>query len=179
MKNQLLLLILASNFMFSPLIGQNSHDEASKGKESLHHKNDIAGFVGATYIFETGFVLPTFGVEYVRKINSHIGLGVIAEIEVGSHIISMNEETHQEDEVSRESAFLMAPTVYFMVGDFIGSIGYGVELEKNENLGLLKISAMYALHLKNENWIVVPSVSYDYTSRFCGLVYGFCVARSF
>lgn len=179
MKNQLLLLILVSNLMFSPLLGQNSHNEASKGKESLHHKNDLAGFIGATYIFETGFVLPTFGVEYVRKINSHIGIGAIAEIEVGSHIISMNEETLEEDEVSRESAFLIAPTVYFMAGNFIGSIGYGVELEKNENLALLKISAMYALPLKNENWIFVPNVSYDYTSRFCGLVYGFSVARSF
>lgn len=184
MKVQLLLLVLLSNYLVNPLIAQDSHTEdshenASHGKVTLHHKNDIGGFVGATYMFESGFVLPTFGVEYVRKLNSYIGVGVIAEIEVGSHIIAMNEETHEEEEVSRQSAFLIAPAVYFVAGNFVGSVGYGVELEKMENLGLLKISAMYLLYLNNKNWLAVPSVSWDCTSRFNGLVYGFSVVRAF
>ena len=148
-------------------------------QEHPHHKNDIAGFAGATYICESGFFLPTFGIEYVRSVNSFMGIGVIGEIEVGSHIISKNENSHESIEVNRESAFLLCPAIYFKTGNFVTSVGYGIEFEKSENLALLKVSLMYSLYLQDERWIVLPNISWDHTIHFNGLVYGVSFARVF
>lgn len=182
-KTALIALAILINTQFNLLIAQDHSSEyKNKNKASSGHllnKNDIAGFAGATYIFGSGFILPTFGIEYVRNLNSLIGIGFIAEIEVGSHIIAVDETCHEEHELSRESAFLLLPAIYFKTGHFVTSIGYGIELEKHENLGLLKISAMYVLELKNDNWLVVPSVSWDHTNKFDGIVYGFSIARRF
>jgi hypothetical protein len=180
MKNLLIiaLLILISPLL-APLNAQEHSGKHTSASEHFSHKNDIAGFAGGTYIIESGFFLPTFGIEYVRKINSYFGVGVITEIELGSHIISTDEDTHEQKEVNRESAFLVLPALYFKAGNFVTSIGYGIEFEKNENLGLLKLSAMYVLELKNDKWIVIPSISWDHTDKFNGLVYGVSLARRF
>lgn len=182
-KIAILALLFLISVNFNTLIAQDhssDHPSTDQANSShFSHKNEIAGFAGATYIFESGFVLPTFGVEYIRNINSFIGIGIIAEIEVGSHIIGEDECCHQEHELSREQAFLLLPAIYFKTGNFVTSFGYGVELEKNENLGLLKISAMYILELMNDKWIVVPNISWDHTAKFDGLVYGFSIARRF
>lgn len=170
-----LLINLNNNLLFS----QEHSTDHNATKETLHHKNKLAGFVGATYIFKSGFVLPTIGVEYVHKMNSNLGIGIISEFEIGSHIISINEEMHEEIEVERESAFLILPALYYINGHFVLSAGYGVEFEKSENLGLFKLTAMYVLELKNEAWIVIPNISWDHTNRFDGLVYGFSIARHF
>ena len=161
-------------------IKAQDHSTQSPSKENhFDHKNDIAGFAGATYILESGFYLPTFGVEYVRKINPNFGVGVIAEIEVGCHIISIDEDSHESVEVNRESAFLLLPALYFKTGNIVASVGYGVEFEKTENLALLKLSLMYCLRLQDENWVVAPNVSWDHTIHFNGLVYGVSIARLF
>ena len=173
---------LLSALISSTIISLNAQEHnAHSNKNIAHHihKNDVAGFIGATYIFESGFVLPTFGVEYVRKLNPYFGIGAIAEMEVGSHIISMDQSSNEQAEVERESAFLLLPALYFTTGKFVASIGYGVELEKSQNLGLLKVTAYYVLDLKKDYWYAIPSLSWDYTSQFNGLVYGFNIARSF
>lgn len=174
----IVLLILIST-RFSPILAQEHSEDHKSSLEQSDNKNEIGGFFGSTYIIESGFVLPTVGLEYVREINSYFGIGIIAEVELGSHIIAIDEETQEEEEVSRESASLLLPAIYFTVHNFVISIGYGIEFEKNENLGLLKLTAMYVLELKNDKWIVVPAFSWDYTSRFNGLVYGFSVGRRF
>lgn len=171
--------LLALLISFSITTSKAQEHDSNKSMAHHVHHNDLAAFFGATYIFESGFVLPTFGIEYVRKINPHFGVGFISEIELGSHIISMDEISHEEAELIRESALLILPALYFQTGNFITSVGYGVELEKNENLGLFKLTAMYVLKLKQDTWFVVPSVSWDYTTKFNGLVYGFNIAKAF
>jgi hypothetical protein len=178
MKNSILILFILISFSSFNLKAQEEHESGLPSRH-LEHKNDLVGFFGATYIFNSGFVLPTFGLEYVRKLNNHIGIGVISEFEVGSHIITYNENTENEMEVDRESATLLLPAIYFRAGEFVASIGYGVELEKSKNLGLLKVSLSYMLPLKKEYWYIIPNMSWDHTSEFNGLVYGFSVARSF
>lgn len=161
------------------IIAQDHSFHPPSKENHIEHKNDIAGFAGATYICESGFFLPTFGIEYVRRINSFMGIGVIGEIEVGSHIISKNEYSHETIEINRETAILLCPALYFKSGNFVASVGYGVEFEKSENLALLKISLMYSLKLQDERWIVLPNISWDHTIHFNGLVYGVSFARVF
>lgn len=173
----LLSLIIITNANFSNLLAQEHKENHKSNSTAFHHKNDIAGFFGATYIIESGFLLPTIGLEYVRKINSFIGIGIIGEVELGSHIITIDEHSHEKTEINRETAFLLLPSIYFITGNFVFSGGYGIEFEKNENLVLTRLSLMYILELKNELWFVVPSFSWDHTKHFNGLVYGFSIAR--
>jgi hypothetical protein len=115
----------------------------------------------------------------MKPTNSNFGVGIISEIEIGSHIITTDESSHEQVEVNRESAILLLPSLYFITGNLVFSAGYGIEFEKSENIGLFKLSAMYILHLKNDGWHVIPNISWDHTRLFDGLVYGFSVGRSF
>ena len=156
-----------------------------KAKESQHEvaleegKNEIGFSIGTTYIFESGFILPTFGIEYLHELNSSLAIGLLSEIELGSHIISMNEEINEMIELERKCAVLVLPVLYYQMGNFGLYAGYGIEFEQEENLGLFKVGASYVLKLKNEDWAIVPSVSWDHTKLFEAFVYGFTFAKRF
>ncbi|RLD21786.1 MAG: hypothetical protein DRI71_08425 [Bacteroidetes bacterium] len=154
----------------NPLFAQLEYNEET---HKVEHKNAIALFVGNTIIAPSGFNLPTIGVEYVREVNYFIGAGLIAEVEIGSHIVLENEEGYMVSEVERKGALLVLPAIFFRLHKgLILSAGYGVEFENHENLGLLKVSLEYELFLKNPRWIVLPTVSWDHTHLFNGFVYG-------
>lgn len=153
-----------------PVFAQFEHNEES---HKVEHKNAVALFVGNTIISPSGFNLPTIGVEYVREINFFLGIGLIAEVELGSHVVQMSEQGTVISEVDREGAFLVLPAVFVRLHKgLILSGGYGVEFEHKENLGLLKISLEYELFLENPRWVVLPTISWDHTHLFNGFVYG-------
>jgi hypothetical protein len=159
-------LVLLSN----PLFAQIEHNEET---HKVEHKNAAALFVGSTIIAPSGFNLPTIGVEYVREINHIIGIGIIAELEIGSHVVQKNEDGDMVSEVHREGAFLVLPSAFVRIyKGLILNAGYGVEFESNENLGLLKVGLEYSLTLQNPRWKVLPTVSWDHTKHFDGFVYG-------
>jgi hypothetical protein len=136
--------------------------------------------VGNTSIVQSGFHLPTVGLEYVREIKPNFGLGIIAEYEMGTHIVQENEAGQVVSEVEREEAFLILPSAFIRIyKGLIFSAGYGVEFEHNENLALTKIGLEYALPLQNSKWKAVPAVSWDHTHLFDGVVYGFMIGCSF
>ena len=169
----LALLVLISN----PLFAQLEHNEES---HKVEHKNAAALFVGNTIISPTGFNLPTIGVEYVRELHHYVGIGLIAEVEIGSHIVQKDEEGEMISEVHREGAFLVLPSAFFRIyKGLILYAGYGVEFESHENLGLLKVGLEYKLTLQNPRWIVLPTVSWDHTKHFDGFVYGVNFAYKF
>jgi hypothetical protein len=159
-------LVLLSNPLFAQI-------ELNEESHKVEHKNAAALFVGNTIIAPSGFNLPTIGVEYVREINHTVGIGIIAEVEIGSHIVQKNEEGEMISEVHRKGAFLILPTAFIRIyKDLILNAGYGVEFESHENLGLLKVGLEYKLALQNPRWIVLPTVSWDHTRLFDGFVYG-------
>jgi hypothetical protein len=165
------LLFLAVSFLSTNLLFAQ-HDETKESHET-EAKNEIALFVGNTIIAHSGFNLPTIGVEYVREINHFIGVGVISEIELGSHVIQTDDTGDVVGDVRREGALLILPTVFFKVKkSLVIYAGYGVEFETNENLGLLKVGLKYKLILQNPRWMVFPDVSWDHTRLFDGFVYG-------
>jgi hypothetical protein len=159
-------LVLLSN----PLIAQFEHNEES---HKVVHKNAAALFVGSTIISPSGFNLPTIGLEYVREVNYFIGVGIISEVEIGSHIVQKSEDGVTMAEVERKGAFLILPAVFVRLHKgLILSGGYGVEFENHENLGLLKVTLEYEFFLEHPRWIVLPTISWDHTHLFDGFVYG-------
>ncbi|GEM_PF-7069085 len=170
MKPQSLTFLLAALVFSNPLYAQHKDKEVA---HEVNRKNDISVFVGNTIIAQSGFNLPTVGIEYVHEITHHFGIGVIAEAEIGSHIIEKNENGDIISRVDREGAILVLPTAFFNVYKGLTFYaGYGVELEKRENLGLMKVGLEYKFALKNPRWMVLPNVSWDHTRLFDGVVYG-------
>jgi hypothetical protein len=168
--NRNLKIIAVLALLSNPLFAQFEHNEET---HKVEHKNAAALFVGTTIIKPSGFNLPTIGLEYVREVNYFLGIGIITEVEIGSHIVQKNEDGSAETEVERKGAFLVLPAVYVrLLKGLVLSGGYGVEFEDNENLGLLKVSLGYELFLEHPRWIIVPSISWDHTKHFDGLVYG-------
>lgn len=165
----LIIIILFSAFGFNAK-AQYEHNEDS---HVIKHHNAVAIFVGNTMIRPSGFNLPTIGLEYIREINDHLGIGIMSEVELGSHIIQIDEHNGTKTEVERHSAALIIPSVFLRVyKGLIVTVGYGVELEKNENLGLSKVSLEYKLYMNNNRFLVLPTVSWDHTSKFNGIIYG-------
>ena len=168
--NRTLKIIAVLALLSNPLFAQFEHNEES---HKVDHKNAAALFVGSTIITPSGFNLPTIGMEYVREVNYFIGVGIISEVEIGSHIVQKSEDGTAETEVERKGAFLVLPAVFIRLHKgLILSGGYGVEFEDNENLGLIKVSLEYEFFLEHPRWIVLPTISWDHTQHFNGFVYG-------
>ena len=175
--NRSLYIIVFLVLPFGTMFAQTKHFQEP---HKVEYKNVIALFAGNTIIAPSGFNLPTIGVEYAREINHIIGIGLIAEVEIGSHIVQVDEEGEMSSEMHRSGAFLVLPSVFFRVyKGLILSAGYGVEFEDKENLSLLKLGLAYKLTLENPRWAVLPSVSWDHTKHFEGFVYGINFAYKF
>jgi hypothetical protein len=168
--NRNLKIIAVLTLLSNPLFAQFEHNEET---HKVEHKNAATIFVGTTIIHPSGFNLPTIGIEYVREVNYFLGVGLISEVEIGSHIVQKNEDGTAETEVERSGAFLVLPAVFIRLHKgLILSGGYGVEFENHENLGLLKVSLEYEFFLEHPRWIVLPTISWDHTKLFDGFVYG-------
>ncbi len=167
-----LLFVLGLVLCFNQLFAQQTHhvEKENLEKEPKH----LAGiFIGNTIIVQSNYQMPTVGIEYIRELNHRIGIGLLAEFEIGSHIIQKNEAGIVIAEVERESAFLLLPSVFVKVyKGLILTTGYGVEFEKNENIALFKLGLEYKLKMNNPKWAIFPQVSWDHTKIFDGVVYG-------
>jgi len=178
MKGTILLAIVT--WIYSPSFAQDHQEEIHETTGEEERSNFLGLLIGNTIFVQSGFQVPTIGLEYVREITPRVGIGLVSELEIGSHIIQKNEEGKVVSEVKREGAFLLLPSVF--VRAYKGLIvvaGYGVEFEKNENLGLLKVSLEYKLRMFNPDWYVLPGVSWDHTRLFDGIVYGVTFAYAF
>lgn len=158
---------------FITLIVFGAYQSVAQEHVNEHPANFVGFFVGNTIIVESGFQIPTVGVEYVREIAPNIGIGIVAEYEFGSHIVQKNEGGSIISEVEREGAFLILPSAFFkLYKGLILTVGYGIELEKHENLAMSKVGLEYKFQMHDPNWIILPSVSWDHTELFDGVVYG-------
>lgn len=164
------IVVLLSYF---PLYAQHENESVKENETEHEASNFVGAFVGNTIITQSGFNLPTIGVEYVRELTPRFGIGLSAELELGSHVIQKDETGDIISEVRREQAILVLPSVFYRVyKELILSAGYGIEFEKNENLGLLKLGVEYRFKMHNPDWVILPQVSWDHTNLFDGVVYG-------
>jgi hypothetical protein len=180
---KVLFIVLFTAVCFTCLLAQQHPTEQHQQTEKPERKNFIGLFLGNTVLYQTNIHLPTVGVEYVREITPRFGVGAILEVEIGYQVI--NDKTSQNPSTlyKRETAVLFQPAVFFRVyKGLIFNAGYGVEFENSEHekiLPLFKIGLEYQLHMQNPNWMVLPSLSWDHTSHYDGVVYGVVFAYKF
>jgi len=175
-------------FLFSALLtvqlsAQNHEQNQPNTFKHPDRKNIIGLFLGNTVLYQTNIHLPTVGVEYVREITPRFGVGAILEVEIGYQVINDKTSPNPSTLYKRETAVLFQPAVFIRVyKGLIFNAGYGVEFENSEHekiLPLFKIGLEYQLHMQNPNWMVLPSLSWDHTSHYDGVVYGVVFAYVF
>ncbi len=174
--SSVLILIL---FNLHLLFAQHEENDAGEKHEEKRFNNEISMYYGSTYFVKSGFNIPTIGVDYSRRLNSFLSITVLADFELGSHIVE--EETGGDVlEVERERALLLMPGLGFkVVKELTLFAGYGVEVEKSETLGLLRFGAGYKLKLKNERWLAEPYCYWERTHLFNALGYGIVFGYEF
>jgi hypothetical protein len=177
MKRFLIIIIMLA----SSVAAQAQDHHVSQSEAVVHERQNAFGFfVGNTMIYQSNIQIPTLGLEYVREMNSRLGLGITAEWEIGYHIVEGKGSENKITKYHRESALLVQPIVFYRVYKGLILIGgVGVELERNENLLLTKLGVEYKIHFQNPNWIMLPGLSWDHTSQFDGIVYGISFLRLF
>jgi hypothetical protein len=175
--------ILLQALFLTSLSAQHDTETISETQQEAESKNFFGLFLGNTVLYQTNIHLPTVGVEYVREIGPRLGLGAILEVEIGYEVIDDKTSTTPSTLYTRETAILFQPAIFYrLYRGFIVSAGYGVEFENTEDeelLGLFKVGVEYRLRMQNPHWFVLPSLSWDHTSRYDGVVYGLVFAYKF
>lgn len=178
-----LYMILLSTLFIAQISAQNHTEFPAKNKETIESKNFFGLFIGNTVLYQTNIHLPTVGVEYARELTPRFGVGAIAEVEIGYEVISDKTASNPSTLYYRETAILFQPAIYYrLYRGLIIYAGYGVEFEDTEDetiLGLSKIGIEYRLRMHNPHWVVLPSLSWDHTSHYDGVVYGVVFAYKF
>ncbi len=127
-------------------------------------KNLLSVALGYTYIPNesevhieeaTAVFIPTFGLDYFRRLSSHFEIGLMADVELGEYLI-IDKDLH------RENAFLLVAMLNYNLTKHINILGGGgMEFEKNKNLGVVRLGAEYVFKLKKE-WVILPGFFYDF-----------------
>jgi hypothetical protein len=132
---------------------------------STHHeeKHLIALSLGYTHIPKgaeshhaeaTGVFVPSIGLDYFFRIHKRWEIGMMVDAEFGEYII-----VHKE--LNRENAILFAGVGAFKITNHWSVFGgAGIEIEKNENLAVLRLGTDYSFSL-GKGWLVAPSFIYD------------------
>jgi len=103
-------------------------------------------------------VVPTFGLNYDFFFHQKWGVGIHTDILLQQFKV----ETHDEEEVLvRENPVaLCAVGLFKPIPSLTLLAGYGIELEKHENIQLLRLGVEYGFHLPG-NWELGFALEFD------------------
>ncbi|PWJ44011.1 hypothetical protein [Sediminitomix flava] len=168
-------------FVLIPLVSFAQHHEETKTASHSSHtgththgRHQFGVTIGQTHIpdgLDFGFNLvdidkdvfvTTLGLNYFYLLPKNFGIGIIADIELEKYFIDLPER-----ELLRENVFIIAAIASYNIvgsGVFI-RFGPGIEIEKNENFGLLKFEAEWEF-IKGDNWGIAPFVAYDVKKEY-------------
>lgn len=149
-----LIIIMISNFSY-----------AQEGEEP---KNVLLLSFGYTHIPSgaeleaadtKSFFVPAIGIDYGHIVGKRWEIGIMLDIELDHYLIVKKE-------LERENAFIaVAGVAYNPVGHLYVFGGVGVEIEKNQNLFVLRLGTEYAIHL-SDHWALAPAFYFDWKEDY-------------
>jgi len=158
-----LLIVIVLNLFLSNIFGQENGEK--KEKEGKHLFTGAFGYSfipngsSKDAVEAEGVFVPTVGVDYFYSVTNKWEIGIMTDIELGDYLIF-------DKELERENAFIIAVMGVYSITNNIGLlVGGGVELEKNRNLGIIRLGGEYAFKFDN-GWILAPGVFYDIKEGF-------------
>ncbi|MGB0391485.1 MAG: hypothetical protein ACPGRC_07470 [Salibacteraceae bacterium] len=148
-----LLLVLATSMAYSQ---EHEHEELKK--------NLLTGAFGYTYIPKAAFpedtdskgiLVPSIGLDYFRRINKNWEVGTMIDLELANYLIV-------DRDLNRDKALVItAICAYSFNTPWTVYAGGGIELEKHENLGVIRMGGERVFSLKND-WVIAPGFFYDF-----------------
>jgi opacity protein-like surface antigen len=104
---------------------------------------------------EKGVYVPSLGIDYQYRLNEKWALGGVADLEL-SHYVVLKKD------LERDKAFLLAALAFYELVPFWEVYaGGGVELEKHENLGIIRLGTEYEFRVGERGWAISPVLMYD------------------
>lgn len=160
-----------------------AHDEHDSHEDSHDFlKHSLALEFGYTYIPE-GFshvegdeaiFVPTWGLAYSYRFNHKWGFSLMANVETGKYLISVNRE-----DIPRENVFIFTTVATYELAPNWGLFfGPGIELESNKNFPVFRIGTEYGFELNN-NWKLAPMLTFDYKIDYTSLELAIALAKRF
>lgn len=172
--------------------GPKDHGREIDGHENIGHetlkKHRLAVEFGYTHVpdgFEevhseseeqaNGSVwVPTFGIEYLYRFNHKWSAALTVSMEAGNYLITYNRE-----DLQRENVLIIAAVAdYEILPRWSVFAGGGMEIEKNQNFGLVRLGTAYSFPLK-KNWDIAPTVSFDHKIGYYSYEFVVAIGKSF
>ena len=156
-------------------------------KEGVHkEKNAFGVFTGTTIVptfIENGTVrqymfVPTYGIEYGRRLNSWFYLGLHNELELQNYVIS-NEAG---EELERSYIYVGSVLAVFApFRTFVLYMGPGYEFTSDHNFRVFKVGMEYKLYRSSHSdWYLAPEISLDWISTlYSTFSFGIVVGKVF
>jgi hypothetical protein len=170
MKSVLLLLIIS--FFVIRTYAQEQTEEK---------KNLLSISLGYTFIPQgsaleeeesDGIFIPSIGVDYFHRIHPRWELGLMVDLELGEYVV-------RQKELNRKNALAFIAVGAFTVTKHLNLFaGGGMEFERHQNLGVIRLGAEYVFRLKN-NWVISPSFIYDFKEGFDTWSLSFAFGKEF
>jgi hypothetical protein len=166
-----------------PALAQEEAQEQEETEESEQEKRHSLAFVfGYTHIpgaikdgkTEESVFVPTIGLDYFYEFSERWIIGGVFDIELGKY-----EVDYEEEEITRELAFILAGLVGYEVLPGWGVLaGPGIEFEKNKNLFIIRFSTEYTFELGND-WGLFPNFTYDFKKEYGSFELGLGLKKRF
>ncbi|WP_044207371.1 hypothetical protein [Flammeovirga sp. OC4] len=164
------------------------HKREEAHGELKHHR--IALLWGHSYV-PKGFndnnsaktlIIPTIGFEYEYWFSHRFAIGLSNDLELQNYVI----ETREGDELEREYVYIGALMGFVEFAHlWVFGIGPGIEMEKNKNFGVLKMSIEREFPIVGKGgWDVTPMLSYEIKFRgedkvYDAITFGFAIGKRF
>lgn len=185
MKKIVLVSLVAIIALSTSLFGQELHQENKAHQNKNHdefkkHRLAIEGgytFVPDAFEEEPGdqsIWIPTFGIEYLYRINHKWGAALTASMETGNYLIEF-----QREDLERENVLIIAAVAaYEVLPRWAVFAGPGIEIEKHHNFGLIRFGTDYEIPLGN-NWDITPTFTLDHKIDYYSYEFVIAIGKKF
>ena len=127
------------------------------------HEGAINGLIAA----------PTIGIDYAFRLSERFGIMSINDFQFDQYVIERDDGSELERERVFVTSLVLAWEAIHAVRLFAGP---GVETDKHETLGLVKVGAEWEF-LQAHPWDVALNVAWDIKSEYDAIAVGLSVGR--
>jgi hypothetical protein len=155
---------------------QQEHEE--------HPRHRLGVMIGHTHIplgflpnNQSGFLnVPTWGFSYDFRLAERWAIGLHTELETANYIIEHSGSV----ELERERPFkIVLAGIYNPWKALVFEVGFGRELEKNENFWIYRIGTAYEIEIRN-GWDLAPSIFFDFKEDiYTSVTFGLQIGKQF
>jgi hypothetical protein len=164
-------------------LAQEEDTYAKESETTEGHLNRIGLCSGLTFVptdLTSGkkdfLVVPTYGLEYERRIKKWFALGIVNEFELENYMI----EHETEESIERSYIYVVSILAFFKpVKNLVIFAGPGYELTSEHNFEVLKMGVSYEFEL-SEKWDLAPLLYLDRVSDlYTTYSFGLSIGRRF